>query len=82
MGVRMVIWRLRLGDMQDSCIKCKFCGDDAGYRMEVCPTHEMIACVECGRKAIWRSRLGKYVCMDLDCDWGSEELPNYRGCAE
>ena len=45
--------------------------------MEVCPTHEMVACVECGRKAIWRSRLGKYVCMNLDCDWASEALPEY-----
>jgi hypothetical protein len=56
---------------------CKFCLDDAGYKLEVCPTHEFVSCLECGRKAMWRSRLGKYVCLDLDCEWSSEVLPDY-----
>lgn len=57
---------------------CRFCLDDAGYMIEVCPTHEFVGCLECGRKAMWRSKLGKYVCLDLDCEWTSEVLPDYR----
>jgi len=33
--------------------------------------------LDCGRKAMWSGKLGKYVCLDLDCDWSSEVLPDY-----
>lgn len=57
---------------------CRFCGDRVGYELEVCRTHEYVGCLECGRRAQWRSRLGKYVCLNLDCEWTSVGLPDYR----
>ena len=57
---------------------CKFCGDGAAEGLAVCRTHEFVSCLECGRKAMWRGKLGKYVCMNLDCEWSSVALPDYR----
>ncbi len=56
---------------------CKFCSMGVMEGEEVCQTHKVVECCDCGRGALWMVKQGKYVCMNLDCDWSSVELPRY-----
>ena len=56
---------------------CKFCSMLVMRGKEVCQTHSVVECCGCGRGALWMSRQGRYVCMNLDCDWSSDTLPKY-----
>jgi len=59
--------------------ECKFCSMGVMEDKEVCSTHSVVECCTCGQGALWMGRQGKYVCMNLDCDWASEDLPRYGG---
>jgi hypothetical protein len=65
--------------MTDERKACKFCSMLVMKDKEVCPTHSVVECCGCGRGALWMARQGAYVCMNLDCDWRSSELPRYGG---
>ena len=56
---------------------CRFCSGWVVGDGDVCRTHEVVGCPECGRGALWKNRPGKFVCLNLDCDWVSEGLPKY-----
>jgi len=56
---------------------CRFCSGWVVSSGDVCRTHEVVGCPECGRGALWKVGSGMYMCMNLDCDWASEALPEY-----
>jgi hypothetical protein len=73
----VVILILNLSDMSNERKSCKFCSMLVMEGEEVCQTHNVVECCACGRGALWTRGAGKYICMNLDCDWSSSDKPKY-----
>lgn len=69
--------RWSLSEMRFDRKDCRFCSMLVMEGKEVCQTHSVVECCACGRGALWMAQQGLYVCMNLDCDWSSSELPKY-----
>ena len=69
--------RLNMSNMSKERKACKFCSMLVMEGEDVCQTHNVVECCACGRGALWTRRASKYMCMNLDCDWNSGDLPKY-----